>query len=396
MAETAIRSRLTLRDIYGDLVYCPRASPRSNRWLSADAVLLNSRTGNTLAVVGDMDVMCARGASRRESFDLLRTAGLDLPSRLHAFSSEDEYYEVLGTLARGEKKLVAVHAHGDGEIPDARLWCPRSLVVQLNNKAHLGELVPVEYTPSRRVCERSGLAGALAAAPLPVVLKAATDVCTGGGGDVRLCRTREDVAAARDAFAECSRIVVVELLDLRRSVCLNYAVLADGSVTYLGGAEQICSEAGLYLGNWVDRESAVPASVIGMGASVAASGAKRGYRGIVGVDVAILADGRAVAFDLNFRTNGSTGMLLLYDAIVRSTGKDVVRLRGWRGLRTYEDLIDAGYIALDSGYFLPLMAYDPETDGFASASPRLSGLMLGSSRAEVHAHEREMSALGLE
>ena len=146
----------------------------------------------------------------------------------------------------------------------------------------------------------------------------------------------------------------------------------------------------------MDGESGVPASVVALGEAIAANGVARGYRGLFGVDVALLEDGRAIAFDLNFRSNGSTGMLLLYDAVVRRTGKTVTRLRGWKGIGTYEDLLDAAYIAFDSGYFLPLMTYDPLADGFASSVPRLTGLMLGDSRDEVVEREREMASLGFE
>jgi hypothetical protein len=45
-----------------------------------------------------------------------------------------------------------------------------------------------------------------------------------------------------------------------------------------------------------------------------------GFRGIAGFDIGELADGSLVAFDLNFRPNSSTGLLLARKAVQQRTG----------------------------------------------------------------------------
>ena len=68
-----------------------------------------------------------------------------------------------------------------------------------------------------------------AAQPLPIVLKAATDLSSGAGADVAICRTIDDLAAARERFAGCKRLVVESCQSILRNLCLHYAVMPDGT-----------------------------------------------------------------------------------------------------------------------------------------------------------------------
>ncbi len=392
-----IRPRLSFKEIYGDAVYCPRASPHSSRWLSLDPVLLNARTGSPLCVVDDMPVLCSRGAATSDGLKLLTDAGFQPTPNRYTFSGDDEYYGELGRLARSGQRMIVVHAHAPGEVADeAAVVVPRDLLVYLNNKANLGDLVPREATPKRRVIYAEDIAAAAWTIDLPMVLKAGTDESTGGGDDVRICHSREDVLRAVPVFQGIERIVAEELLEIVRNLCLSYAVMSDGTVRYLGSSEQVSAADGLYYGNWIDDESVAPEAAVKLGASVAARGAARGYRGICGLDVAILPDGRVIAFDLNFRTNGSTAPVLLRESIERERGARVLRLNGWQRPGSYRDLLNATYEAVDAGYLLPLLTYDPQVDGFADGLPRLTGLLLGATREEIPERERQLGELGFE
>ena len=138
-----------------------------------------------------------------------------------------------------------------------------------------------------------------------------------------------------------------------------------------------------------------PPLAIKIGTRVAAAGFALGYYGCVGMDMAVLEDGRIVVFDLNFRVNGSTAPLLLAESVQRTSGRTVFRFRALQGSGTYRDLLNSAYVVLQKGIFLPLSSYDPEVGGYPSARPRMTGLILGNARGEVEENERELSAMGL-
>jgi len=103
-----------------------------------------------------------------------------------------------------------------------------------------------------------------------------------------------------------------------------------------------------------------------------------------------------VAFDLNFRVNGSTAALLLAESAQRTSGRTVLRFRALQGSGTYRDLLNSAYTAIHKDIFLPFSSYDLETGGYPKARPRMTGLILGKTREEAEEHERELSTMGLE
>ena len=83
---------------------------------------------------------------------------------------------------------------------DAHINAP-DLIADLNDKATLGELLPPEAVPRRRVVDRQELARLLARGEQPpVVLKASTRLGSGGGADVLICRSGADLARAEHKF----------------------------------------------------------------------------------------------------------------------------------------------------------------------------------------------------
>ena len=72
-----MRPILSFFDVYGDAIFCPRASPTLSHWLSADPLTLNARTGNVLTLVGAMPVVCSRGGATPGVF----SAGTGPPPR---------------------------------------------------------------------------------------------------------------------------------------------------------------------------------------------------------------------------------------------------------------------------------------------------------------------------
>ena len=212
------------------------------------------------------------------------------------------------------------------------------------------------------------------------------------------CHNVDDLRKSRIFFRSCKRVVIEEFLHIQKSLCLGFAATANGEIIYLGCSEQICNDHGKYSGNWFDETAAAPPAAIDIATRTVRAGMERGYYGWVGIDLAILEDGRIVLFDLNFRTNGSTASLLLADSILEHIGAKCMRLLSMKSSHhadTFTDLFHRIYAALDAGLLLPLITYNPAVLGHQNGIPRVTGLILGSDREEVIENERHLADLGL-
>jgi hypothetical protein len=228
-----------------------------------------------------------------------------------------------------------------------------------------------------------------------VVLKAASDQSSGGGAAVMICRTSADLAQASLVFANCDRIVIESLLDIQRNPCLHFAVTREGRVRYLGFADQDVTDAGKYRGNWLELGSSLPDAVVDPAREVVRRAAALGYRGIVGIDMVVLRDGRIYVLDLNFRVNGSTAAVLLAPALLEERGRQVMHLRGFKGVGSANELAAAGRGAVDREQLVPLSIFDAVAAGYPNQPPILRALVLGASKEEVVAIEAELAASGI-
>jgi hypothetical protein len=320
-------------------------------------------------------------------------AGLEPGRNRMEYDAHVGYRHLLEGLQRRKAQTVMQHVHPTEELSPECYWISRELLCFLNNKGNLGRLVPAENLPRREVLSRTSVLPERT--PVPVVLKAATDLSSGGGKDVRICRTRRQVRDALRYFASCDRIVVEELLRFEKSHCVQFGALPDGRILDLGMAEQITDPAGRFLGNWLTAPEETPAELVAIGRAIVERGVALGYRGIAGFDAAVCADGRPVVFDLNFRLNGSTAPLLLHAAMARRMGTALMRYRSWTAADGFEGLERAVRRAVGKGFFLPLCIYDPEGTASPGRRPLLSGVVAGGSREEILERERELARTGL-
>jgi hypothetical protein len=394
--EPLLTPTITLGEIYGpELLFSPRASPNARSWLPRDEAVLDMLTGGQLTILGEMPLLCAAGVSSPEALGILRDAGFAVPVGLRSYSDAVDYLRRVSEWSGRGRRIVIQHVHPVSEIPAQACWIPPSTLSYLNNKGNLARLVDARHVPVRRILPADGIRAGHSFPNLPLVIKAVTDESTGGGLDVAVCRTAEDLERAAQFFTTCTHVVVEEFIPIARNLCLNYVVTPEGRVDFIGCAEQVSDTQGKYHGNWIDEGSAAPAAAVELGAGVARAGYALGYWGCVGMDMAVREDGHAVVFDLNFRLNGSTAALLLARSVHARLGHPVMRLRSWTGKGAYRDLLNAAYIAMGRGLVLPLNSYDPIAGGQPNAIPRMAGLIVGGSRGEVTEREKELAALGL-
>jgi hypothetical protein len=385
-----------MAEVYGpSYVYAPRAHPKTCDWINRDPALLDALTGYQLSITGDMAVVCSAGVTTPPGLELLAEAGVQLAASRHLYRSEQHAIEIATRFAERGTKVVVQFIYPDGVLNDSALWIDPRLLAYLNNKANVGELVPAAHVASRRVMNSKTFFGRGAAQHFPIVLKVATDLSNGGGFDVAICRTIDDLAAAHKRFAGCERLVVESWQSILRNLCLHYAVMPDGTVRYLGFADQDIDANGRYRGNWISLGSTLPREVTDIGLAVVTRGALLGYRGFVGIDIAETDEAHWVVLDLNFRVNGSTAAALLAPAIQQAVGPCSLHLRGFTCDAGFMRLLTATRSALRRGSLIPLSTFDPTSAGHQDQPSRLSALIVAESQAGAHRIETELVASGL-
>jgi hypothetical protein len=397
MIHPALQPATTLESIFGSgFVFAARSSPHAGHWLPQDEIGLDMITAGMLLVLGDMPVVCAASVSTSEALNLLRDAGMLIPRDIHRYYDTAEYLQILQKLRSDGSRMVVQHVHPLSEIPLERCWVAPSVLSFVNNKANLEYLVPKGHIPAREIIPMDQVACLNRSWNAPIVIKAVTDESTGGGLDVRICRSVSDIQKAAEYFKSCRHVVIEEYMDIRQNLCLHYCVTADGRIDYLGFAEQVSDENGIYCGNWIETESDCIAEAVEVGASIVHAAFERGYYGILGMDMAVLEDGHCKVFDLNFRGNGSTPAVLYSQSIYKNYGKPVIRLRRLKGRSSYRDMLDAVYQAMSKKILLPLGSCDPGAGPYAGKRPLLNGMILGRTRQEVEENESELTFMGFD
>ncbi len=386
----------SLDAIYGEkLAFCPRPTPGFCHWLPQDPLTLEMLTGGMLTVSGNMPVVCAASVATPAGLQLLRDAGFPEPRTL-LYKNTAEHERLCAILLDRGFRLALQHAPCPAQKNSEKYWIDPDVLRLLNNKGRLSDFVDPPYLPERRVMPPAQLCRSPFIRNLPVVIKVATCETTGGGRDIRICRTPKEVRQAWNDFRHCSQIVVEAFLSICRNLCLNYAIAEKGEITYLGSSEQIVDQRGIYYGNWLETTDPAPAAAIDAGKRIAKKGRDMGYHGCVGMDMAILKDGGIRIYDLNFRLNGSTPALLLASEIRRNFCYPMMRLAGIRCGKGFTAMIEAIYRAMHKRMFVPLVTCDPRYTGMPEAPARASGLILARNRAQAQEYCAQLQAMGLE
>jgi hypothetical protein len=387
---------LTLSEVYGPgHIYAPRAHWQTSQWIVPDAAVLDGITGNQLLVLGNMPVVCSAGVATELWMELSAELRLEASKSIHTYSDAQDAIELAKQFATSGYKVVVQHVYPAGVIKETDFWVSRQVLSYLNNKANIAELVPIANVALRDVLKPEVFFGNGAGRILPIVVKVCTDFSTGGGADVAICRTVEELSIAEQRFRQCELLVVEKLEEFVRNLCVNYAVLPDGTIRSLGFGAQDVDATGHYRGNWFSPDWSLPGEVIELGTAIASRAAKLGYRGILGMDILESRDGRWVVLDLNFRLNGSTTPLLLAPAIWRNLGPCCLHFRGFLWEGGFESVIKAARDAWRSGNFIPLGMLDAKAAGHAGKPSRVWALVMGETQADILRVETELTERGL-
>lgn len=382
---------LTLADIYGPgHVYTARAPERTAIWIAPDRD--DFTTGIALTVAGSLPIICHESVSTPAVLDLLHDAGVPCDGPHRRYEDANGYRRHIQEISRQGERLVMKHVHPLDEVPSDACWMDSQLLGYLNNKGNLAALVPTEAVPARRLVPiREILDLAERDISKPVVLKIPSDLPSGGGSAVALCRSSDELRQKLTQLGGLSAVIVEEFLTIARNMCLNYTT-HQNQIKFLAAADQIVDAAGAYQGNWL-KPVQPPAEAIAIGLVIMEKAVALGYRGVAGFDMAVLPDGRIKVLDLNFRLNGSTPALLFQDALSEALGSVWEgRLATWQNSGCFKAFVEAARTANRAGWLLPLAVWDAQNRG---GRARLRGVLLGATRAEIEARNSQLAGLGL-
>jgi hypothetical protein len=395
---------VTLDALYPDSAFfCARTTHEMMRWnvANADALpqyRLDATPAQLIGFAGAMPFVAHEAAATALAMDFATYCGLPRAQHVLTYRTEHDAADQAQRLVASGGKLV----HNFGTLPgleqDDGLLVSTGDYLRLNSKASLDVFVDRQHLPERRVVRVPELETCLAAdAFRPVFIKIAEDVSTGGGAGVWHCADVASIAGIVEAIKarmDADAQVVVEAdCNPAHSWCSGVSILDDG-VIWLGASRQTFHSPARQSGN--EMSGHAPETIKALALDISNRARNTGYRGIAGFDIGEVEDAEPVVFDLNFRPNSSTGLLLAGEAAMRRTGLPLARTFFLRHDGPLAELLDAVGPEADAGRIIPGSVFDADTYKASSedAATRscLDGWILAETRDQAAAYAQQVTA----
>ncbi len=355
-------------------------------WVPTAEDAADTVTGLLLAVAGNLPMLAHPSATGASAQQLLAAAGLSLAAKAEPYDSEADARRCIDRWVSEGRRIAPIYPLPADWLPAAAQLVPPALLARLNDKAYLADLVPADWLPCREVLPRAALHRALELLPgEAVVLKVATSLGNGAGGDVFLCHdgvARQAALAALLAETRPFDGLVVERFECFETLwCAGFAVL-DDAVRWLGASRHRRTEAGLQAGNVMGCGAPLPDAARQAIEALAAAAGRLGYRGLAGCDVGQTQDGRLLIFDLNFRLNSSSVLLLLQPAAAARSGRPVAIDWHLRAASKPETLAARLLPWIERGQLVVTRVLDHRLLPSRSPLSSASGFLLGADEAD--------------
>lgn len=213
----------------------------------------------------------------------------------------------------GRGKLVISQPYDDASFNDVYAISP-SLIIKLNDKAHMAEFIPSEFLPQRYGEFKDGktFAGSEEKFPLPCVVKVAS---SGAGDGVVICRNENDFEVTRKRFADnAGAMVIDEFIDTAHNLGVQFGVPFEKNrpIEMVGINEQLTTADGGFLGGIINPSHKI-AGVAGINKIMLQKVLPRvremGWYGAGGIDVLVGKNGKIYFIDCNFRLTAASSYL---------------------------------------------------------------------------------------
>ncbi|MFZ3033241.1 MAG: hypothetical protein WA138_04445 [Parvibaculum sp.] len=354
---------------------------------------MESISGTVLSCLGAMPGCAHRNVASEIAFDFFRKAGIEPPSALDIYDDRQGAIAAARRLAEAGQRLACIYPH----LPEIRklnkTLVPAEIYNYLNDKRNLAALCPSAFAPPRRIFNieeaRNLQADSFA---FPLFFKGALDGANGGGRDVHYCKDRQGFDAALQWFLSMpffKGLVIEEPISIASNWCLNFSIL-DNDVRYFGAAEQTFEAIANQSGSVIDPKKPAPAQAIEIGHEICLAAQARGYRGIVGMDMCVDTAGKIYFFDLNFRVNSCTNLILLHEGM--EDRRRISTMYSYSPTGKLSDLMMSLDEMISRGQFIPLQLYDGAAHQGASAPCRITGFFRSDTRGEGEALVKEAGA----
>lgn len=375
-------------------VYMPRSS-----WALANRVLdhafqLDSITGFTVAVMGDMPLICHQNTVTPLILDFFREAGVKPAACLATFETEEEAVGIAQHYAGHGEKLVCTYPPPPDLHAPGSLLVPVSLYGRLNDKFNLAELVDADHQPRHQLIRTDCLKSLHDFLPgRKIFIKACHQRANGSGEDVRYCpdeTSRNDTLNWLNLHKDAlSGVRLEEAIDVGECWCLSLAIRQSG-VRYLGAATQLFTGPARQSGSRIDPNHLPPDSVVMIARTVADRARAMGYQGIAGFDIGTTSTGRAFVFDLNFRLVSSTPLVLLHEAATSRIGAGISETWSRQFAGELAPALERLRKFARSGTFVPLRLY--EATQISDGQSVITGIVLGKTIPDIEAVSADMHA----
>jgi hypothetical protein len=388
---------LTLEDFAAlhppDTAFVPCSSLKEAGLVVEEEWRMESITGTMLTCLGRMPALLHRNAATDAALDFFRLAGIEPPSRLETYASDEEATKLASRLAARGLRFATIYPQIESIRALGACLITPELYGWLNDKTNLEFLCPAPYLPKREIHSRAA-ATRLTASGLdfPFYVKGAVAGANGSGNDVRLCTGEGEFRAALAWFRDATgyqALIIEQAIPFTATWCLNFAIL-DGSIRWIGGAEQLFDSPGKQSGNCIDPQTPPPARAIDMGLEICEAAQAKGYRGIAGFDMCVDAEGGIYFFDLNFRQAACTCLILLHRALEDPTRVSMtcnITVPGHLpdALARLEDLARAQS-------FIPVRLYDGSACTLGEAPSVVTGFVRGHDRDAAQALVKDVES----
>jgi len=375
-----------------DAAFMARSDLQNTRLLGYKPLNVEAVTSLLIGILGTLPSVRHRAGATDEILSFLAEAGLLINEEMHVFETGTEAEAVADTLVAQGKRLFWPYPLRQGRFDGAAHLVAPELWQRLNSKERLSDLVPSAALPTRRAVTNAELAPDVI--NYPSYLKAAGDEATGWGYAVRYVASDTELMSARAHFnaLDINRVIVEEAVDVTVCWCANLSIV-DGTVSFLGAAEQTFSAPAKQSGSIIDPAVEFPREGISLAIEIATAAGRLGFRGICGLDIGKARDGRMVVFDPNFRVNASTTQILLHSAAVARSGLEISSSFSGQSVRPMPEIISQIKGPVSDGWFVPTrlldQAYLPAADGIGLCT----GFVMGRSREEAKNRSTELSDL---
>jgi len=348
-------------------------------------------SGRFATAPGDVPTLVAASAVTPAVARWFRLAGLPLREDCETFADEAEHESCLrAAVGRGLRVAGQFPIHEDHWVAPHALN-PGELHSYLADKRSISEFVPEAIRPSREVVDGAAFVAGRVAIDVPCAIKVSSRFSATAGHGVRICLNADELDGARAEFKDAERVVIEEYLLFEATYCFHGAMMGRGRAALLGATEQIIVDRSRYAGGWYGPDVDPPPAAWDAARAVMRRIADTGFRGVVGLDLGILPDGSARAFDINPRVNASTSGLWLEEFRPDINSRHG-RIQAWRSNLTWDkaDAIIAEEIK--AGRWIPLSVRDSALNVGTGPGPMMVGVTLADSRQEALAAADEIRA----